>query len=73
MTAMSSTPAVAWLMLTPVGAWRAFGQPDPDDLAQALQALLGGRQTMARGEWLAADGRRATWLEEAQGDRKSVV
>lgn len=65
MTAMTAVPATAWLMLTPPGAWRAFGQPEPDEMAQALQALLGGRQTMAREAWLAADERRQAWLDQA--------
>lgn len=42
-----------WLMLTPAGALRAYGQREPDEVARTLRALLGGTQALTASQWLA--------------------
>lgn len=53
-----------WLMLTPAGALQAFAQAQPDNSAQALQALLGAKHALTRDAWLAAGPERAAVLTE---------
>jgi hypothetical protein len=55
---MSASPkttqsAGVWLALTPAGALQAFAQRQPDESARALQALLGGTDTLTQTAWLA--------------------
>ncbi|SFB80736.1 hypothetical protein SAMN05216344_103230 [Polaromonas sp. OV174] len=48
-----STPAPCWLALTPAGALKAFSHQQPDESGRALQALLGGANTLTPEEWFA--------------------
>ena len=43
-----------WLALTPAGALQAFAQRQPDETAQALQALLGTSHALTQQDWFAA-------------------
>lgn len=43
-----------WLALTPAGALQAFAQRQPDETAQALQALLGTSHALTPQDWFAA-------------------
>lgn len=52
---MTSTDS-QWFMLTPAGVLHAFSQPQPDETAQALQALLAGERTLNAADWASKTG-----------------
>lgn len=65
--AISDTDAV-WLVLTPVGALKAFAQRQPDEPARALQALLNDSVTLTQATWLAKTPGAAELFESALGN-----
>jgi len=51
-----SNDTALWFTLTPKGVLRAFGQPEPDDSARQLQALLASDFTLDLATWLESSG-----------------